>query len=126
DGAHDAVTELLVNQLLDGGAVHADDFVPAVDEGIGGHGGGQCTFVGHDLQPGHRLVGQFEQVTQRLGLGLVEGHLDQTVGVDNLRRLPHDLGNLLPSTAPARIAGDDPPGNFFATCIHGVFIVPLI
>src|SRR5690554_1454185 len=40
DGAHDPVTELLVNQLLDGGAVHADDFVPAVDEWISGHGGG--------------------------------------------------------------------------------------
>src|SRR5690606_8687785 len=115
DGAHDPVTELLVNQLLDGGAVHADDFVPAVDEWISGHGGGQCTFVGHDLQPGHRLVGQFEQVTQRLGLGLVEGHLAQTAGGDKLLRQPHHLGNLLPFKALAHLAGDDQTGNFFAT-----------
>jgi pyruvate/2-oxoglutarate dehydrogenase complex dihydrolipoamide dehydrogenase (E3) component len=40
DGAHDAVAELFVDQFLDGGAVHADDLVPAVDQRVGRHGVG--------------------------------------------------------------------------------------
>jgi len=37
DGAHDAVAEPLVNQFLDGAAVHLKGFVEAVDGRVGGH-----------------------------------------------------------------------------------------
>ena len=42
DRAHDAVAELLVDQGLEGAAVDADQFVEAVDQRIGRHGGGQA------------------------------------------------------------------------------------
>ena len=41
DGAHDAVTKLLVDQLLDRAAIHIDQLIPPVDQRIGGHSGGQ-------------------------------------------------------------------------------------
>ena len=37
--AHDAVAKLFEDRFLDGGAVHANDFVPAVDQRVGGGAG---------------------------------------------------------------------------------------
>jgi hypothetical protein len=51
DGAHDAVPEFLVDQRLEGGPVHVDELVQAVDEGVGGD-----RAVGLCAHPGVSLV----------------------------------------------------------------------
>src|SRR5690606_29090019 len=77
DRTHDAIAELLMDELLDGRTVHADDLVPAIDQRVRGYRAGQRSLVRHNLQPGDGLVRQFEQLPQDLGLRLVEGHLTQ-------------------------------------------------
>ena len=96
DGAHDAVTEFLVNEFLDGAAIDTHQFVEAIDEGIGWHGRGQRALVGDDLQQVHRLVGQVEHRPDLFGLLSGQCHLAQQGGGCPLLALAGGLGELRP------------------------------
>src|ERR1700738_2686300 len=97
DRAHDAVAELLMNQFLDCGTINGDDFVPAVNQRIGGDGGRWRPFVGRDLEPGDRLVGKSEDSADLFRLLLIERHLAKAPGCRPFLALPDRPGNLSPA-----------------------------
>ncbi len=117
DGAHDAVAELLVDQLLEGRAVNVDELVEAVDQRIGRHGGGQCAFVRHHLQQLHGRGVEVEQRANHSGLFGTEGHLAQASGGHPLLALAHGLGHVRPVQAFGNLGSDDGLGHVVA--IHG-------
>jgi hypothetical protein len=75
DGAHDAVAELFMDQLLDAAAIHADQFVETINQWVAGHGGGQRTFIRWHLQQAHGLGRQFQQGANLAGLLRLQAHL---------------------------------------------------
>src|SRR6266545_5657857 len=73
DGAHDAVAELLLDELLPGRAVDLHQLVEAVDKRIGRRHLGQRAAIGHLLEEQGLLLAEAEQLG---GLGrLLLGHL---------------------------------------------------
>ena len=69
-----------MNQFLDCGTINGDDFVPAVNQRIGGDTGRQRPLVGRDLEPGDRLVGKSEDSADLFCLLLIERHLAKAPG----------------------------------------------
>jgi hypothetical protein len=111
-----------MDQFLDGGAVHADDFVPAVDQRIGRHGAWQRAFVRHDLQPRGFLVGEAEQLLRLVGLFAVEGHLAEQRGGGPFFTLSEFLGQI----APAQAFGDFGRDDFLRDLIAVHEVSPLV
>src|SRR5476651_1889571 len=73
DGAHDAVAELLLDQLLPGGAIDLHQLVEAIDQRIGRRHLRQRAAIGHLLQEQRFFLAETEQLG---GLGrLLLGHL---------------------------------------------------
>src|SRR4029453_1914463 len=98
DGRHDAVAELLLDQLLPGRAVDLHQFVETVDQRIGRRHLGQRAAIGHLLQQQGLFLAEAEQ---RGGLGrLPLGHLHLAHaggGDDDLGGAADLLGDLLPA-----------------------------
>ena len=107
-----------MDQLLDGGAVNADDLVPAIDQRVGGHSRRQRALVGHDLQPLLLFSAQAEHLAQGLGLGGRGRHLAQAKSSRPLFALPHFFGHIFPFDALGHFDGDDLFGNVVA--VHAV------
>ncbi len=111
-----------MNQFLDRSAIHADDFVPAVDQRIGRHRGLERSLVRHDLQPRDGLVRQPENLAGNLGLVLAEGHLAEARGRCPFLALADLPGNLTPLQALRDLGGNDHLRYFIAAGNHGWFL----
>ena len=118
DGAHDPVAELLLDQALDGGPVDLDQFVEAVDEGVGGDGLSEAAAVGRHGQPLGFLVREVEDGGGGLRLGFVHGHLAEQRAGRPLLGIAHFLGDFGPGQALGQLGGDDLFGDFGS--VHGV------
>ena len=103
-----------MDQLLDGGAIDADDFIPAVDQRVGGHGRWQRSLVGHDLKPLLLLNREAKNLADDLGLFVVQRHLAQAGGGDPLLALANFFGHGFPLDALGHFDGDDFFGDFVA------------
>ena len=118
--AHDAVAKLVMDELLDGGAVHVDNFISAVDQWVGGHRSGKRAFVGHHLQPLLLFRVQAKNFANDLGLLGIQHHLAQAGGGGPFFAQAHFLGHRFPGDAFADLAGDDFFGDVVA--VHKSFL----
>lgn len=103
-----------MDECLEGGAVHIDQFVEAVDQRVGGHRGGQRALVGHDLELGDGFGRQVEHFADGLGLFGGEGHLAEQAGGDPFLAEADGLGEVGPLEALGNLAFDDEIGDVFA------------
>jgi AcrR family transcriptional regulator len=113
DGAHDAVAELLVDELLDGRAVDLEHLVEPVDRRIGRHRGVQRPAGRLELQRELDVVAQLQDRSGRPGLVL--GH--RVLAEQRAGRPGHGpadgLSDLRPGHPQPGLGGSDGLGRLF-------------
>lgn len=107
DRAHDPVSELLVDQLLDRRTVDLDDLVEAVDGGIGRHRTLQGPSHRWRDQLRDRVIGEAERLGGGPGLCLVEGELTEQGRGGPLDRRVQSLGERSPCQPPGSLLRED-------------------
>src|ERR1700742_56564 len=117
DRAHDAVAELLVDELFELRSVDLQGLVEAVDGRVGGHRGGLRGAYGHRRQQRDRRLVEAKHLDQHLAEFSRNGVL-----AEQRRRGPDDrsvdgIGQLLPGQALGQSGDDNLLGNLVAR--HG-------